>query len=81
MVADLPEHVVDQEPPNDGADATAPHPKVILQPAWEQLSPGEKAGVLRGLVEQVAYDGANGKVAITFRPHGIVALATREEEP
>jgi site-specific DNA recombinase len=52
---------------------------VILEGEWEQLAPAEQADVIRRLVERVAYDGEEGKVAITFRPAGLVALSTEEE--
>lgn len=46
--------------------------------AADDLPVDQKAAVLRGLVEQVNYDGANGKVTITFRPAGLQALANKE---
>ncbi|MCC6910145.1 MAG: recombinase family protein [Phycisphaerales bacterium] len=42
---------------------------------WENLAPKEQARVLRLLIERVEYDGAKGKVAITFRPGGPTAPA------
>jgi hypothetical protein len=33
-----------------------------------------QARVLQLLIQQVAYDGANGKVAVTFRPSGLKTL-------
>ena len=50
----------------------------LFDPVWDSLSPGEQARVLHLLVERVTYDGADGTLAITFRPTGIEALA---EEP
>ena len=41
---------------------------------WENLAPKEQARILRLLIERVNYDGAKGKVAITFRPSGLRAL-------
>ncbi len=41
---------------------------------WENLAPKEQARVLHLLIERVDYDGAKGKVAITFRPSGLRAL-------
>jgi len=41
---------------------------------WENLAPKEQARVLRLLIDRVEYDGAKGKVAITFRPSGLQAL-------
>jgi site-specific DNA recombinase len=42
---------------------------------WQALAPAEQARVVHLLVERVDYDGARGKVAITFQPPGIKALA------
>jgi site-specific DNA recombinase len=47
----------------------------LFDPIWEALAPREQARVIQLLVERVDYDGAQGKVAITFHPHGIRALA------
>lgn len=44
-------------------------------PVWESLSPSERARVLHLLIERVDYDGAEGTVAVTFRPNGIRTLA------
>jgi site-specific DNA recombinase len=46
-----------------------------FDPVWAALAPPERARVISLLVERVAYDGASGKVAVTFRPSGITALA------
>lgn len=43
-------------------------------PLWDALSPREQARVLRLLIRRVEYDGANGKVAVTFHANGIKAL-------
>jgi site-specific DNA recombinase len=48
-------------------------------PVWEQLSPKEQARLIRLLVERVDYDGAQGSVAITFRPGGIKTLAAEHD--
>ncbi|MEK6799666.1 MAG: recombinase family protein [Planctomycetota bacterium] len=40
-------------------------------PLWETLSPKEQARVLRLLIQRVDYDGANGKIAVTFHANGI----------
>ncbi len=40
-------------------------------PLWDALSPREQARVLRLLIQRVDYDGANGKVAVTFHTNGI----------
>jgi hypothetical protein len=46
-----------------------------LDPAWATLTPPEQARVVQLLVSQVDYDGAQGKVAITFHPLGLKTLA------
>jgi site-specific DNA recombinase len=46
-----------------------------FEPIWDTLSPREQARVVHLLVERVAYDGAEQKVAVTFRPGGIKVLA------
>ena len=47
----------------------------LFDPVWESLTSREQARVVQLLVERVDYDGARGKVAITFHPTGIKALA------
>src|SRR5262249_49107986 len=47
----------------------------IFNPLWEALAPREQARVIGLLVEGVHYDGAKGKVSITFHPTGIKTLA------
>jgi site-specific DNA recombinase len=47
----------------------------VFDPVWDSLTPREQARVIQLLVERVDYDGAKGKVAITFRPTGIKTLA------
>ena len=46
-----------------------------LDPAWTTLTPPEQARVVRLLVSRVDYDGAQGKVSITFHPLGLKTLA------
>jgi site-specific DNA recombinase len=46
-----------------------------FDPVWETLTPNEQAKVIELLVEKVEYDGRDGKVAVTFHPTGIKALA------
>jgi site-specific DNA recombinase len=50
---------------------------------WESLTPKEQAKVIALLVERVEYNGATGKIALTFQPTGIRTLieqyATEEE--
>jgi len=47
----------------------------LFDPVWQALAPREQARVVQLLVERVDYDGARGKVAITFHRTGIQALA------
>jgi site-specific DNA recombinase len=61
------EHLLDE-----GAAATA---LALFEPHWEALAPAEQARVVALLVQRVDYDGAQGKLSITFRPDGIQALA------
>jgi site-specific DNA recombinase len=46
-----------------------------FDPVWQALSPREQGQILRLLIERVDFDGATGKVAITFRPSGIKTLS------
>jgi site-specific DNA recombinase len=46
-----------------------------FDPVWESLTPREQARLVQLLIERVDYDGAKGKVAITFKPTGIKTLA------
>jgi site-specific DNA recombinase len=46
-----------------------------LDPAWAGLTPAEQARLVRLLVARVDYDGAKGKVVITFHPAGLKTLA------
>jgi len=48
-----------------------------FDPLWESLSPREQARMLRLLIQRVDYDGANGKVAVTFHANGIRTLGQR----
>lgn len=48
---------------------------------WEQLPVTEQADRLRRLVRRVEYDGAAGKVRLTFHPCGLRALAPTEDSP
>jgi site-specific DNA recombinase len=43
-------------------------------PLWDALSPREQVRVLRLLIQRVDYDGANGKIAVTFHANGIRTL-------
>jgi len=42
-----------------------------FDPVWEALSTREKSRLLELLIERVDYDGAEGTVAVTFRPTGV----------
>jgi site-specific DNA recombinase len=46
----------------------------IFDPVWDSLTPREQVRVVQLLVERVDYDGASGKVSITFHPCGIKTL-------
>jgi len=46
-----------------------------FDPVWDSLLPREKVRIVRLLVERVEYDGREGKIALTFLPSGIKALA------
>jgi site-specific DNA recombinase len=48
---------------------------VSFDPVWDSLAPREQARIVHLLVERVDYDGASGKVSITFHPSGIKTLA------
>jgi site-specific DNA recombinase len=47
----------------------------LLDHQGAALTPDEYARIVALVVERVDYDGAKGKVAITFRPAGIRKLA------
>lgn len=47
----------------------------VFDPVWDSLTPREQARIVQLLVERVDYNGATGKVAITFHPSGIKTLA------
>ncbi len=49
---------------------------------WEHLSLAEQSRILHLLIEQIAYDGRDGSVAITLRPSGLEELLqhTQPEE-
>ena len=47
----------------------------MFDPVWESLTPHEQSRVVNLLVERVDYNGATGKVAITFHASGIKTLA------
>ena len=47
----------------------------LFDPLWDILHAQEQQRILHLLVERVAYDGAAGTAAVTFRPVGIRTLA------
>jgi site-specific DNA recombinase len=47
----------------------------LFAPVWDSLTPREQARIVQLLVQRVDYDGAEGRVAITFHPSGIKTLA------
>ena len=51
-----------------------------FDPVWDSLTPREQAQLIDLLVERVEYDGATGKVAITFHASGIKTLAEEAAE-
>jgi site-specific DNA recombinase len=47
----------------------------IFDPVWDSLTLREQTRVIQLLIERVDYDGATGRVSITFHPCGIKTLA------
>ncbi|MCG3138850.1 MAG: hypothetical protein HJJLKODD_02719 [Phycisphaerae bacterium] len=62
------EQIREQQPQVSKAEVDAA--LAAFDPLWDTLSPREQARVIRLLVKRVDYDGANGKVAITFHETG-----------
>jgi site-specific DNA recombinase len=56
-------------------EAAATQALAGLDPAWGTMTPQEQARVVGLLVSRVDYDGAQGKVTITFHPLGLKTLA------
>ncbi len=56
-------------------EAAATQALAGLDPAWETMTPDEQGRVVHLLVSRVDYDGAQGKVSITFHPLGLKTLA------
>ena len=46
-----------------------------FDPIWEALTPRERVRLVQLVVERVDYDGAAGKIKLTFHPTGLKALA------
>ena len=55
-------------------DADVTQALAAFDPVWQSLTSHEQARILHLLIEQVNYDGAKGKISITFRPSGIKTL-------
>jgi site-specific DNA recombinase len=51
-----------------------------FDPLWETLTPREQARIVQLLVQRVDYDGAEGRVSITFHPSGIKTLADESDQ-
>jgi len=49
-----------------------------FDPLWHTLSPKEQARMLRLLISRVEFDGANGKVVVTFRPNELQLLGKHQ---
>jgi site-specific DNA recombinase len=47
----------------------------VFDPLWESLTSREQARIVHLLIERVDFDGAEGRVSITFHPSGIKTLA------
>ena len=46
-----------------------------FEPLWKVMSPNEQRRLIQLLIQEVAYDAENSRVAITFQPTGIALLA------
>ena len=47
----------------------------LFDPIWDVLFPAEQARIVELLIRQIDYNGKSGKLAITFHPTGVKALA------
>jgi site-specific DNA recombinase len=81
MIAGLPIPDGRAEDRSDTDDAASVSLDSLRRATADDLPPDQKAAVVRGLVERINYDGANGKIAITFRSAGLQALANGEDQP
>jgi hypothetical protein len=68
----------DADPNTDEANEAITR-EALASPVWEQSPAARQGDLLRRLVQRVDYDGAAGKVRITFQPRGIQALTATEE--
>jgi site-specific DNA recombinase len=46
-----------------------------FEPIWESLTVREQSRIVQLIVKQIDYDGATGRVTITFHPDGIKTIA------
>lgn len=46
-----------------------------FEPIWESLTVREQSRIVQLIVQQIDYDGATGRVTITFHPDGIKTIA------
>jgi hypothetical protein len=70
MIANLATDEGDRADEEPGIEV---HPDAYQQPAWDELPADQKAALLRGLIDEVSYDGAAGQVTMRFRPDGLRA--------
>ncbi|RKY16588.1 MAG: hypothetical protein DRQ55_17695, partial [Planctomycetota bacterium] len=49
-------------------------------PVWDELIPAERRRVVHLLLEQVTYHALRGELALTYRPGGVLALASEAKE-
>ncbi len=47
----------------------------LFDPVWDVLFPAEQARIIELLIDRIEYDGATDRLAVTFHPTGIKALA------
>ena len=68
-------------------EANAPSEKQVQEalrsftPLWDAMTTAERARALSLILERVAYDGAGGTLALTFRSGGFQALSASNGEP
>jgi site-specific DNA recombinase len=59
-------------------EGDAAHALAEFDPVWEALSPREQARVIDLLIDRIDFDGASGRISITFHPSGIKAFAEEQ---
>jgi len=47
----------------------------LFDPVWDVLHAPERARIIELLIDRIEYDGAADRLAVTFHPTGIKALA------